>query len=164
MEQDDVPQDNDVARGLLGGVQILWLDPAPRDPGILGECLPEAGATVTHVETIDAAIAAVRASPRRFDVIITEMWMSRGIFPEDPRAPSGENTGMRFEEWLRTAEGGKLSSEEVPLLLLTNASPQFLSQHGARPPQGSRDRYLMKTDRSAQPTKLPYFLHGMLHG
>lgn len=157
-------QDNDVPRGLLVGVQILWLDPDPCNPGVLGECLPEAGATVTYVETVDDAIAAVRRS-RRFDLIITDMWMSSGIaFSGDNRAAGGYCMGMLFEEWLRSAEGGKLSSEKVPLLLLTNASPQFLSLHGAHPPQGSRDRYLMKTDRSAMPTKLPYFLHGMLHG
>ncbi len=157
-------QRDNITKGLLEGVQILWLDPAPRDSAILGECLPEAGATVTHVQTVDDAIAAVRTS-RRFDLIITDMWMGRGeIFPEDPRAPNGENAGVYFERWLRSAEGGELSSEEVPLLLLTNASPQFLSLHGARPPQGSRDRCLMKTDRCALPTMLPYFLHGMLHG
>ncbi len=159
-------QDNDVQRGLLEGVQILWLDPGPRDPGILGECLPEAGATVTHVQTVDDAIAAVRAS-RRFDLIITDMRMGSGkAFSADGRACGGYCTGMLFEEWLRSPapDGGKLSPEDVPLLLLTNASPEFLSLHGARPPQGSRDRYLMKTDRSALPTMLPYFLHGMLHG
>ncbi len=157
-------QRDNITKGLLEGVQILWLDPAPRDSAILGECLPEAGATVTHVETVDDAIAAVRTSPRRFDLIITDMWMGRGeAFPEDPHVPGGENTGMRFEEWLRSADGGNLSSEEVPLLLLTNASPRFQAMHRALPPRGRRDRYLMKTEDDALSLRLVHFLVGMLH-
>ncbi len=152
-------------RGILEGVNILWMD---KDTPYTIKCrwfLAEVGAIVVMAVDLKEVGAAIRR-PHGFQLVIAELWMGWGEVPppsdEDTRLSSTDRGGTLCEEWLRSPCGGKLSAADVPFLLLTEATELAMAQFGAGPPRGPRDQCLRKWEQNAHPSVLPVFLRGML--